>query len=109
MTTSHTRSEQIAEVLTSVLNKHANYGSKKYFSGELNLAGYNYAKDIINAVEYTSNIIVESNLTTIESIVELLKEKKDGFEEQFADREGFGTGTIAGIIFDIEDAYTEIR
>lgn len=101
-TNSNTKKNHSSKQISTVLEQHLDFGSKKYFSGELNLCGYNYAKDILSAVEFAGTLILDSQLTSIESIIELLEKNKDQFERNYGDREGFGCGTIVGIIDDLE-------
>ncbi len=88
--------------LVAVLAKHQEYGSNKYQSGELRLAGHNYAKDILAAVEFVANIVANSNFDSLEDLLQKLETCKAEFESEYEDYEGFGCGTISGIINDLE-------
>lgn len=90
-----------------VLQEIEHEGNKKVCSGELRLAGRNYALDILAAVNFTREILCEGEYTNLQSIIQLLEKQTDKFSDTHYDPECFGIGTLRDIINQLESLRDE--
>ncbi|MBQ0783852.1 MAG: hypothetical protein KBT66_06425 [Amphritea sp.] len=91
-----------------VLQEVEHKGQKKVCSGELRLAGRNYALDILAAVNFTRETLCEKReYTDLQSIIQLLEKRTDAFSDTHYDPECFGIGTLRDIINQLESLQDE--
>ena len=97
---------KFAKAIEKILQQHQARGQQRFHSGELNLAGRNYAGDILQAVDFARIVVAEfdfsGNPTDIDRIVALFEQGKSEFEKSHPDPEGFGYGTLVDIVNDIQ-------
>lgn len=88
--------------IRNLLDKYEEQGYAHLHSGRYQLAGYNYAKDILAAIAYARKSLtscIELNNVELEQQLEKIKIT---FEQQNADREGLGVGTLTDMINEIK-------
>ena len=88
-----------------VCKQHRERGSEKYFSGELQLNRYNYAKDIIRAADFALDLIesIPKDSFCVETIQYVLERGEEDYLSENEDMEGFAIGTLRYIKREISE------
>jgi len=93
---------RLKKKIINICDKHKEAGWNHYFSGRYSMNGHNYAKDIVWAAEYVCSLLSDEDDLSISTVVQLIDSKRGEYEKIYTDLEGFGGGTLAAIINDIE-------
>lgn len=88
-----------------ICKQHREKGSEKYFSGELRINRYNYAKDIIRAADFALDLIesIPKDSFCVETIQYILERGEDDYLSEHEDMEGFAIGTMRCIQREISE------
>ncbi len=86
-----------------VIEKALEKGQFRQDSGQLIFNGCNYADDIISAVQYVQGLDIYDDEKSLSEVIELIESNIKDYTHIYNDTEGFGQGTIAGIINQIQE------